>query len=163
MVKALKMLISQFARAAELSVDTVRFYIRRGLLQPQLSAKGGANPYQVFTDEHLEAARMIRLGQSLGFTLREIGAVVDELQTTGITPARSIELMQAQLTALDAKAEQIAAMSRYMRAKIAWLEAGQPGPEPSFGAYLCGLGVDASPPHGAGSPTTSAGSAPNQR
>jgi DNA-binding transcriptional MerR regulator len=69
------MLISEFARAAEMSVDTVRFYVRKGLLQPETGMKGGANPYQIFTPEHVEQARMIRMAQGLGFSLREISAL----------------------------------------------------------------------------------------
>lgn len=39
------MLISEFAKATELPVDTIRFYISKGLLKPERSAKGGSNPY----------------------------------------------------------------------------------------------------------------------
>ncbi len=43
------MLISEFARATGLSRDTVRFYVRLGLLQTQATEKrGGRRPYQVF-------------------------------------------------------------------------------------------------------------------
>ena len=61
------MLISEFARAAGLSRDTVHFYVRRGLLTPLAGNKGGSNPYQVFTNEHVQMARTIRMAQSLAF------------------------------------------------------------------------------------------------
>jgi hypothetical protein len=35
------MLISEFARITGLTRDTVRFYARRGLLQPETNDKGG--------------------------------------------------------------------------------------------------------------------------
>ena len=63
------MLISEFARAADLPVDTIRFYISKGLLKPERSAKGGSNPYQMFRTEDVTAARMIRLQQTLGYSL----------------------------------------------------------------------------------------------
>jgi DNA-binding transcriptional MerR regulator len=71
------MLISKFARATGLTPDTIRFYVRRGLLKPLTGNKGGSNPYQVFTDEHVQMARTVRMGmvQSLGFSLREIAAL----------------------------------------------------------------------------------------
>ena len=50
------MLISEFARASGLTPDTIRFYIRRGLLKPETSRKGGSNPYQIFTAEHVQVA-----------------------------------------------------------------------------------------------------------
>ncbi len=64
------MLISEFARATRLSTDTVRFYIRRGLLVPENNGKGGRNPYQIFTAEHVQTARLIRMAQSLGMSLK---------------------------------------------------------------------------------------------
>lgn len=129
------MLISEFAKRAELSVDTVRFYIRKGLLAPETGLKGGSNPYQLFTAEHLEMARMIRMAQGLGFTLREIAALAAEYNEGGMTPARSLELMRMQLARLEEKAGQLGAMIDYTRAKVAWLEGGQQGAEPLFGDY----------------------------
>ena len=42
------MLISEFARRTALSVDTVRYYVRAGLMTPQQGTRGGRNPYQEF-------------------------------------------------------------------------------------------------------------------
>ncbi len=94
-------LISEFAKRAGLSTDTVRFYVRKGLLAPATGMKGGSNPYQIFTDEHLEAARIIRMSQGLGFSLREIAALAAEYNAGGMTPARSLELMRGQLARLE--------------------------------------------------------------
>ncbi|MET0309676.1 MAG: MerR family transcriptional regulator [Sphingomonas sp.] len=128
------MLISEFARTTELSVDTVRFYVRKGLLLPETGRRGGSNPYQIFTREHVEQARIIRMAQGLGFSLREIAALADEYNSGG-TPARSLDVMRAQLERLEEKAGQLNAMVGYVRAKIAWLEAGSEGAEPGFGEF----------------------------
>src|SRR5258708_27567644 len=74
MVKGSKMLISEFARRAGLTTDTVRFYVRRGLITPERNGKG-RNPYQVFTADHVRAAKIIRTAQSLGMSLKEIAAI----------------------------------------------------------------------------------------
>lgn len=129
------MLISEFAKAAGLSVDTARFYIRKGLLRPETGRKGGANPYQIFTAEHVEAARIIRMAQGLGFSLREIAALAEEYHAGGMTPERSLEVMRMQRARLEEKAGQLDAMLCYVRAKIAWLEGGERGPEPGFGEF----------------------------
>ena len=129
------MLISEFARRAGMSTDTVRFYIRKGLLAPATGVKGGSNPYQIFTEEHLEAARMVRMAQSLGFSLREIAALSIEYYAGGMTPERSLELMRMQLARLEDKAAQLNAMVDYTRAKVRWLETGQKGSEPVFGDF----------------------------
>jgi MerR family copper efflux transcriptional regulator len=125
-------LISEFVRATGLTVDTVRFYIRLGLLRPETGTKGGANPYQVFTAEHVDVARIIRLAQSLGFSLSEIATLNDEHRQGKITNQRSIEIMSQQLARLEEKAGQLNAMMAYIRAKLEWLEGGGEGPEPRF-------------------------------
>ena len=129
------MLISDFARATGLSRDTVRFYVRRGLLAPLAGNKGGSNPYQVFTNEHVQMARTIRMAQSLGFSLREIAALNVEYQAKRITPSRGAEILRAQLERLEEKAAHVNAMVSYIRAKLAWLDAGSKGPEPNFTDY----------------------------
>jgi MerR family transcriptional regulator, copper efflux regulator len=129
------MLISEFARAAGLSRDTVRFYVRRGLLKPLSGHKGGSNPYHVFTDEHVQAARAIRMAQSLGFSLREITALSGEYQARRLTPARAAEIMRGQLARLEEKAAHVGGMISYIHAKLAWLETGGKGPEPNFTDY----------------------------
>ncbi len=98
------MLISEFTRATGLTPDTVRFYVRRGLLKPLTGNKGGSNPYQVFTDEHVQMARTVRMAQSLGFSLREIAALNVEYQAKRMTPARGAEVLRAQLGRLEEKA-----------------------------------------------------------
>jgi MerR family copper efflux transcriptional regulator len=44
--------------------------VRRGLLTPETNGKGGRNPYQVFTAEHVRAAKFICTAQSLGLSLK---------------------------------------------------------------------------------------------
>jgi MerR family copper efflux transcriptional regulator len=129
------MLISEFAKRAGLSTDTVRFYVRKGLLAPETGMKGGSNPYQIFTEEHVEAARLIRMGQGLGFSLREIAALAAEYNAGEMTPERSLELMRHQRDRLEEKAAELDAVLSYTRAKVAWLEGRQQGPEPVFREY----------------------------
>src|ERR1700761_7110764 len=118
------MLISEFARATGLPSDTVRFYVRRGLLRPQTGTRGGANPYQVFTDEHVQVARAIRMAQSLGFSLREIAALNAEYQSKRFTRSRGAEILREQLVRLEEKAARISGMIGYIHAKLAWVDSG---------------------------------------
>jgi DNA-binding transcriptional MerR regulator len=68
------MLICELARETGLTTDTVRFYVRRGLLTPETNGKGGRNPYQVFTAEHVRA-KLICTAQSLGLSLKDLAAI----------------------------------------------------------------------------------------
>jgi DNA-binding transcriptional MerR regulator len=126
------MLISEFARQTGLTPDTVRFYIRRGLLDPERGEKGGSARYQLFTRQHVGTARLIRLAQSLGFTLREIAAINAEFQSDGVSVERLARILRDRLRDLDEKAAEIAKMTGYIRAKLGWLEGGRVGPEPAL-------------------------------
>jgi MerR family transcriptional regulator, copper efflux regulator len=126
-------LISAFARRAGMSTDTVRYYARLGLLRPETNGKGGARPYQVFTAEHLLAAKIIRTAQSLGMSLKEIAAISEERRGGRMTTERSVEVLRAQLGRLETKAAELAAMKGYLHAKIGWLSSGQKGPPPDLG------------------------------
>lgn len=127
------MLIAEFARATGLSRDTIRFYVRKGLLLPAVG-RSGTNRYQDFDDEQVERALLIREAQALGFTLREISALSDEYARGDLTIARQAELMRERLAAVDEQAARLARLRRYFADKLAWLDAGATGAAPAFGA-----------------------------
>jgi MerR family transcriptional regulator, copper efflux regulator len=127
------MLISEFARVTGLTRDTVRFYARLGLLQPQTNGKGGRHPYSVFTDKDIQAAEVIRISQSLGMSLKEIAAFNEERRKGHLTRERRVEIMSAQLLSLEAKAAELQVMISYVRTKIDWLTFGEQGQQPHFG------------------------------
>jgi MerR family transcriptional regulator, copper efflux regulator len=69
------MKIGEMARRAEVTIDTVRFYERRGVLPPPDRLPSG---YRVYDTAAVERVRFARELQGLGFTLDE---VVDALHT----------------------------------------------------------------------------------
>ena len=136
MVKGQRMLISDFARRAGLSTDTVRYYVRVGLLRPEAGAKGGRNPYQIFTAEHLLTAKVIRTSQSLGMSLKEIAAMSDERRAGRTSVAKSVAILRAQRDRLADQEARLQAMKAYLDAKIGWLRRGQKGLPPDFDAFI---------------------------
>jgi MerR family copper efflux transcriptional regulator len=131
------MLISDFAGATGLSRDTVRFYVRLGLLQPKSNGKGGCHPYQIFNREDVQTVEVIRVGQSLGMSLKEIAALDTERREGSMTRERMMEILSAQLARLETKATELATMTHFVRSKLAWLADGEDGPQPDFGQCGC--------------------------
>ena len=67
------MTIGLVANAAGVSVDTIRFYERHGLLaRPRRNFSG----YRIYADDVLERLRFIADAKALGFSLREIKELV---------------------------------------------------------------------------------------
>jgi DNA-binding transcriptional MerR regulator len=130
------MLIAEFCRRAELTRDAVRLYVKLGLVRPS-TGTAGSNRYQHFHESDVDRAALIKVGQQLGFTLKQIVTLNKEYEAGGIDQARRLAVMQAQLAQVEEKATQLGKLQSYLQAKIAWIEAGEHGDEPSF----CGLEV----------------------
>jgi MerR family transcriptional regulator, copper efflux regulator len=63
------MTIGRLARRTGVSVDTLRFYERKGLIvQPRRMLSG----YRNYSDEVIERLRFVKDAKGLGFSLREI-------------------------------------------------------------------------------------------
>ncbi len=70
--------IGQLAREACVNVETIRYYQRRGLI-PQPQAVDGR--WRHYGDEAFFLLRFIKLMQRLGFSLREIQALLAHFPT----------------------------------------------------------------------------------
>jgi Hg(II)-responsive transcriptional regulator len=63
------MKIGGLAKKAQVSVDTVRYYEQRGLMQWASRSRSG---YRQYSDDDVKRLRFIRHAKKLGFTLDEI-------------------------------------------------------------------------------------------
>lgn len=103
------MKIGQVAAQAEVSVDTVRFYERRGVLPvPDRLASG----YRTYTAATVERIRLARRLQALGFTLDEI---IDALHATDageVTCASERWRLEAVVERIDTKIAELRSVRR---------------------------------------------------
>lgn len=123
------MLMSEFRRRTGLTRDAVRLYVKLGLLRPVIDRGNG---YQHFDLDDLERAEMIRVARLLGFSLSRMATLARERDAGVLNAGRQLAVLRQQLELVEAQAARIAAVREYVRAKIAWLEAGEPGAAPVF-------------------------------
>jgi MerR family mercuric resistance operon transcriptional regulator len=90
--------IGALARAAGVGVETVRYYQRRGLL-PEPPRPGGE--IRRYGEQDLKRLNFIRSAQAAGFTLNEIGKLLELSAADDRVRAR--ELARARVAALDEK------------------------------------------------------------
>lgn len=109
------MLIGELAQAADMSRDTIRYYVRLGILKPQISAKGGRNPYKIFSQQDLETLRMLRVSKVFGMTLREFQIVRRDAGPDGLSKARRREVIEDRLAKLEAQAVVLNDLIRRLR------------------------------------------------
>jgi DNA-binding transcriptional MerR regulator len=103
------MTIGRVASAAGVSIDTLRFYERQGLLaRPRRNFSG----YREYPEAVLEHLRFIRDAKELGFTLREIR----EMLAMGVRSTRECgpvtRKAEARLAALDGEIRRLRQMRR---------------------------------------------------
>lgn len=100
--------IGEVAKRAGVSVETIRFYERKGLIDRPRRPPSGFRRYDEQTPRRI---RFIRHAQELGFRLREIG----ELLELRVDPAVSCADVKAKALAKTAEVEQKLASLTRMR------------------------------------------------
>ncbi len=106
------MKIGELATRAGVSVDTVRFYEKRGLLPaPPRRASG----YRIYTDRAVERIRWVKFVQGLGLDLDEIREVLAMLEQGSASCENQRPRLSAVVDRLD---RQIAGLV-HTRARIA--------------------------------------------
>lgn len=126
------MTIKQFEEATGLPRTTVRFYEAQGLLAPEESASG--NGYRLYGPGHVERARTVRLAQSLGFSVREIRALMEAWESERLTDSEKRDVLAAKRAEIRLKRRQLETLEAYFDRVIAWYDGGQIGPKPGLTA-----------------------------
>lgn len=126
--------VKDLAQICNVSPDTVRYYIRIGLLQP---TRDPGNGYRQFTVSDTKRLDFIRKAKSLGYTLNEIKHILAESQK-GNSPCPLVrELISHRIQANRARLEQLMELqARMEQALVSW--SNMPDGAPS-GNCVCQL------------------------
>ncbi len=111
------MRIGALAKAAGLTVDTIRFYEKRKLLDSRHFVRS-ENSYRDYTDAAVQRLKLIRQGQVAGLTLAEISYSIDAWESNELTPQEKREFFDNKLLEIDARIAELEAMKAYIRNKI---------------------------------------------
>lgn len=101
--------IGALAAASGVTVDTLRYYEREGLLPPADRTAGG---FRLYTKEIAQRLRFIKQARQLGLTLREIRQLV-EPDNSCCSAMR--EVIAARLTDVEAKLKELSAFRRTLK------------------------------------------------
>ena len=103
------MKIGEVAREAGVSIDTVRFYERRGVLPPPERRPSG---YRMYTPATVERIRLARSLQRLGLTLDEVVDALRAHDAGGATCASEQWRFDAVLDRIDARIAELRRVRR---------------------------------------------------
>lgn len=113
------MKVGQVAKAAGVSIQTIRFYERRGLLPVPLRLPSG---YRDYPERSVNTVRLIKQMQELGFTLRELHHFIHLLETEPHNPVERRVCVEAKLASIDEQIERLRAIRGQLSARLAVCE-----------------------------------------
>ncbi|MHB0776868.1 MerR family transcriptional regulator [Halomonas sp. WWR20] len=148
------MKVSELARAAGVTAETVRHYTREGLLQPH---RDPGNGYQLYDSTALSRLQFIQRARTLGFSLKEISAILDHADH-GDSPCPMVrDLLAQRLPVIHARIGELQALAQRMEQAMAtWQD--MPDGTPN-GHSLCRL-IESFPTENCCAPVTDGVSSP---
>jgi MerR family mercuric resistance operon transcriptional regulator len=110
------MRIGQVARAAGVGIETLRYYERRRLVR---APRRDVNGYRAYDAESVRLVRFIKRAQALGFSLREVQALLRLRETAGIPCAKVRARAEEKAAEIRAKEHRLAAIRRALEKLVA--------------------------------------------
>lgn len=128
------MKVSELARSAGVTPDSVRYYARIGLLAPQ---KDPGNGYRHFNGTDLGRLKFVLRAKRLGFQLDEIAQILG-MSAHGRTPCPVVrDIVQRRIVETRARLAEMRALQQRLEQALA-LWADMPDGEPD-GHAVCAL------------------------
>jgi MerR family transcriptional regulator, mercuric resistance operon regulatory protein len=121
--------IGKLAAAGGVGVETIRFYQRKGLLE-QPARDGGIRRYG---SEDVRRLRFIKQAQTAGFTLEEIGELLELNASTDRSRAR--EFATVRIEALNAKISELERARNALQRLAKECSQGSSGPCPILTSF----------------------------
>jgi MerR family copper efflux transcriptional regulator len=115
--------IGQLAKKANVNLETIRFYERKGLLPEPPRNKSGHRQYSI---KDLRRTEFIKRTQSLGFSLQEISDLLSLRMESGKTCGDVKQRVKGKLIDIEEKIETL----QRMREVLLRLETNCPGKGP---------------------------------
>lgn len=110
--------IGQVAERTELSLKSIRHWDEVGLVQPSARSAGG---FRLYTETDVERMLLIRRMKPLGFTLAEMKALLDAIDTVDDPAAIRTDREAATADLLEFRDKAIASADR-LRRQLAYAE-----------------------------------------
>ncbi|MDB5581467.1 MAG: MerR family transcriptional regulator [Bradyrhizobium sp.] len=111
------MLINEVARMAGMSKDGIRHYEEMGLISSS-PKHAGSRTYRDYDASVLGTIEQVRQAQRLGFSLAEIGPLL-EAYRSGPTPEQTVQFLEERLAVIRLKLAELREIEAFIETKIA--------------------------------------------
>ena len=106
------MLINELSKKTGISTHTIRFYEKSGLIEGKQDESVKSNNYYHYDDVTVEKLEFISDAKSVGFTIKEIGQIIDAWYKRKYTKKQKLEILDDKLTSLEQKMKEIKEMKK---------------------------------------------------
>jgi MerR family copper efflux transcriptional regulator len=107
-----KMLINELSKKTGISTHTIRFYEKSGLINGKRDESIKSNNYFHYDDVAIEKLEFINDAKSVGFTIKEIGQIIDAWYNRKYTKKQKLEILEEKLVSLEQKMKEIKIMRK---------------------------------------------------
>lgn len=116
------MKIQELAERTGLSVHTIRYYEKEGLLDER-HVRRDTNNYRRYVDEATERLKLVKTFQSVGCSLTELKQILQGLDTNTTTTQQGIDWVLSKIKEIERKKEEydqaLATLNKMLEYKIA--------------------------------------------
>lgn len=109
------MLINELSKRTGISIYTIRFYEKSGLIRGKRDETVLTNKYFQYDEETVEKLELVRDAKSVGFTLNEIGQLMDAWYNNQMTMNEKTDILDEKIKSIDAKIDQLKEMKKLIR------------------------------------------------
>lgn len=106
------MLINELSKRTGISVHTIRFYEKSGLIKGKRNENVKTNKYFHYDEEAVEKLELVRDAKSIGFTISEISQLMDAWFNNKISVAKKIAVLDEKLLSINEKIKQLKEMKK---------------------------------------------------
>lgn len=111
------MLISELSKLTRLSIHTIRFYEKSGLIDENLITRSDNN-YKNYDNSVVLKLQIIKYAKNAGFSLSEISSFLKDGASEGVSKDSKLNLLEGKLGDLNLKISEIEIMKKMLIQKI---------------------------------------------
>jgi MerR family copper efflux transcriptional regulator len=108
------MLINELSKKTGISTHTIRFYEKSGLIEGKQDASVKSNNYYHYDEVTIEKLEFISEAKSVGFTIKQIGQMIDAWYNQKYTKEQKLEILDDKLISLEQKMMEIKGMKKQL-------------------------------------------------
>ncbi len=119
------MLINELSKRSGVSVHTIRFYEKSGLIKGYRQEGVQTNNYFHYDEESVEKLKLIKGAKSIGFTISEIGNLIDAWYNKELSKEEKISVCNEKLLFVQNKILELEQMQQVLNQLIENVKSGK--------------------------------------